>query len=366
MIDNRYPPQPLKIKVPLYKNMIVSDIAFDIPLLKFITSKHQLEDSKILLAESATNALISFLSTKFMYKKKIALPAFFCPKVAYELYKFGYELFFFDLVFLEDLDEVNLDFIFQNKVDIVILPSLFFKQEWNYKTIDKFLTAGLVVIIDLAHTFPIEYPPKIKHENLITLFSFGKNKPVSALAGGGIYYHGSLMPTIHRSKQLNVTSQTSSKFYSNILSNINNTLIEQKNLTFHGCIPLSKDIERKILSSYKLFFKKSESIRSYLNDSFSNNTVLSKLLFTKSNFTNALVIKHESRFKLASSLSMRGIQTTWYYYPLTLIEPFKDCISTDIIRSIDASSKILILPFSIHHTNEEIDYVLENLVELCL
>lgn len=70
----------------------------------------------------------------------------------------------------------------------------------------------------------------------------------------------------------------------------------------------------------------------------------------------ALNIENESRYDFSAMLASCGIETTWYYYPLHLMQPYSDNIAKEGYHNTEIIARnILIIPFSLHQSNQEFD-----------
>ena len=365
MLDDRFPPQPQLIDIPLYQHTSEQDIInCHSNIEDIICDEYNLKKTNILLASSATNALLYFLQTKFFSRKVIAFPAFFCPYVVYEFYKSGYEVIFFDFITAQDFNKDILEFLQLNKVSVIVLPSLFNKQNWDIEMINTILSREIVLIMDFAHTFPIEQPLPINDDNLITLFSFGKNKPLASSGGGGIYYHGSL--PISSPKQNPKEKQSSinkyNVFYHRLGELLNSTLLPCKQKKYEYSRIDSKNAT-EILNNMKVFSSKHSTLHSEVSNRIKISLVLKKLFIPDQVFC-ILQLRSANRLHLGNVLSQYGIQTTWYYYPIPYISIFKNCPSTTIEKTLAVSTQILVLPFSIHHNPSDIHRMLDVLEEV--
>lgn len=358
MIDTRLPQQPKKIIIPLYKSEKSNNHKQNNEF-KYQNYKNFWENPSILCAQSATEAFLYILNNLTEIPCIIGIPAFFCPHFAYECLCAGHKLIFYELSKEMSLTYDSYKFLKIHKVTVIIWPNLFYHRIRSIQLIDEILNDNIYLFLDNAQTFPYEEVLTKKHNRLFTLFSFGRSKPLSYKCGGGVFCHG--IEVIKKYKKSNTTKEET-RFFTDLYQLLewkySKTIIKTYNEIFnlnHECeVSISENWEK-----LKQSIQKKEEIWELFLRFFPQY-----LLTHQKNVPTIFTFFVKDRFLLSKKLANHGIQTTWYYFPLPLLTLFRTVPCQNLSNTLQFSAKIIIMPWSIHHTNQEMLYVLKVLKQI--
>lgn len=361
MIDARYVPITQKITVPLY-------VPWDEDALHLRPNHLDawVNSKDILWARSGTDALIACLTETVPDQKRVALPAFFCSKSAYQLLQHNFQLFFFDLGPDCTVSEEIIPFLKENKIQIVLWPFFFGARDLDQELVVSLLDQGLTVVIDYAQVFPYVPLVSYEHPNLYTLVSFGQNKPVNHGQGGAILSHGRSIPTRLKRQPEGASSESGvQKRHFSCLKERTLFDLETWRQAPQQTYGLDSLEQQKITDKIACFDSRQRGLQNRWQQLKRNLPVSSLRYIETVSHLSILALCFDNRYKVGLALARHGIQTTWYYYPLPLLEPFASCFSAAFPHTLKAAQTILILPWSVSHTNEQLDFLSETLSQVC-
>lgn len=391
MIDTKFAAQPSRVSLPLYptlgdklKPTLSSKKCLD--LFAFLQSYYEVERNQLFLGGRACSVLHLFLkhlAKNHSQKIRIGLPAFCCSEVCHTIQQAGAVPVFLDLDENLQIDKQSILFAKAQSCSVVLFP-LLYGADFIYTDLIQFIhNLGMILIIDEAQHFPTI--PQKNWNGDVHLFSFGVSKKLASPQGGGgiciknqdlaknFFPENSLktnpltplVSQVNRLKQnLSWNNRKVAKFFRFIppLENDLKLLLEKKPYVeeLHKLSTFQKLQAELYLSKYlesldlfkDLYRSLKEKIRCligeealYFMKAIQNPTML------------GLSIPSNERLKMMNYLSEWGIQTTWYYYPLNQLSFFSDYPSEPTTKTIDISSKVVILPFQWSHKQSDIDHL---------
>lgn len=354
MIDTRFPPKPTALTLSLYKNVERENVEYQSGLLaKKIAAHYGVHISSVFLSSSATMSFLQVIKLIFNRKILIGIPKFFCPDFAFSCVAAGHQLLLYELTPTLTFDEDALYFLKSNSCDLIIWPSFFGARPYNKEMVEAIVDSNIYLVLDEAQSFPIIQRSPLYTKYILSLISFGKNKPLSYQCGGAIISHGENITT-------NTETITIQKpcGINKIYSDLKCLLLDRYNEKAELVPVMSKDLdviaESNCYSNWQKHAKRFEE-RKFFWSQMKKSLPSYVLLFIRDcqEFPSILALSVDNRFSLAAKFSKLGIQTTWYYYPLDLIPLFSRFPSQPLRTSQDISKRILIFPWSLHHSSAE-------------
>ncbi|WP_010301779.1 aminotransferase DegT [Candidatus Odyssella thessalonicensis] len=360
-MDDRLFPQSKQFRIPLYPEYRSSNQSHD--LNSYILRYFNIEPEAVLYAESATLAFLLYLAHQDKKQQTIAIPNYFCPQFTYQCMKAGHKLILYDWNMDYQFSDTSSNFAVSHNADVIIIPEFFGFRDHKQELIKYFLDLGITIIIDKAQSFPSIIKPTIpiKHNNLLYLLSFGRSKPISGPGGGAlIRTNGEFEPISKKVMSWRFLPVTGCCKLSDLTESVLKSAMPGE---FKGSI-LKEDLPEELNDKLHLFFSRTLFMEQAWKR-LKENLPAEKLQLIKGIFgypsIMALYAKH--RFNLANRLFERGIQATWYYYPLSTISFFKDCIIEYTEGTQTFIDNILIIPWGIRHTDEQINYIIETITD---
>lgn len=395
-IDTRYSPQPSLLRVPLYP----LQIEFPFPafwrkgrssaLRMRIAEALNCPDEACFLSTSARIVLIHFLTwlrQERGHEITVALPAFFCPHTAHELLSAGFMLVLLDIDDSFRLTPESLSFAKEKKCDVLIWPDLFIGR--NAPPDLGVLPKDVVIVRDVAQTFPLARPQTDPsgHKQVV-LFSFGPNKFLAGQGGGGLALQDKALQKGFASYVKSLPLAHSQDSARGALRTWRGALCKRFALhqSIHwGLLPSLGLDQRDVLETQLANSAHSVSknwptlperqacviLRHWdrwlrVQVPHKNNVVALLALLTQKygpstvsaleqadiRCTIVLRIPAAQRHTLAALFASKGVQTTWYYYPLTHLSAFAGCCRQKTPVSERLAGEVLILPFSWAHTEK--------------
>lgn len=391
-MDTRFPPPPRKVNVPLYpiKAKIIgishkSDYSslIDTILKTLCTSRDH-----VLVADSASNALYSHLATYNHSQDKdikVALPAFNCTSLVDSIISSGCVPIFLDMDENLNLTKDAVEFVVQHKCDFIIWPNYFGTRVRDVKLLNILKQHKIKIIFDEAQSFPLMYSDIEEQVNDYAhalIVSFGYNKAVAGTGGGAIYLPNKQDLLVKNDNQENFIGLNNLiKYQSKIVeqkirwslprialiltptkvrqyTDLKILLESQPSTTFKRHEPITQINTHNALMNFRKLSKNSRHIEDY---KILKNTLMSQSSYTLSYLEGirgfpsivALKLNVGDRHKIMELFSKKGIQVTWYYYPLSMINRYKSYVSQDDTNSYQIASTIMILPFNWHHTQKQ-------------
>ncbi|MBA4310660.1 MAG: hypothetical protein C0425_10045 [Chlorobiaceae bacterium] len=354
IFDTRFLSKPQQAQyVPLYEKRMGN--TYELSVSPFLN----LSTAQLLLTESATTSLLTVIAK--IYNRtfnRVAIPSFFCHRFATALLSNAFDLILYEYDWQQNLSQRSADFIVAHNAEIIIIPQLFGARPFPFDLIQELLNLGKVIVLDQAQTFPFIDINYVSHENLFTLFSFGRNKPLAIGYGGGIYAHGKSIPCCvdssvwHNQIIRDIPFMTDMKdwlqdYFSGIdlIDKVYEPFTNLQNLSFQW----TKLNQRK-RSMHEFFLSLQQTLP---------EEILS--FFQQDIYPSVLVLSVPNRYDASKYFAERGIETTWYYYPLSLLDKFSDFPCEPSLKTLEAAQLSMVFPFSINHTDQQLEYCMRNI-----
>jgi dTDP-4-amino-4,6-dideoxygalactose transaminase len=404
-MDTRFPPQPRHPIVPLYPEIglgewgetLASSLALESEVLQTSIEQaiaHSLSvDAEVVkLMESGTQALYScfrYLKLRTPGFNKVALPDFSCPQILDAIYAAGLKPILFDLTDDLDIGSETVANLISRGCSCVVWPALFGERQRSQEALQGFLDAGMNVILDEAQTFPLSSPPEPLHKRCHRIISFGRSKKLSCHGGGALVLRDVQEALDYDSEFRRYTVPSgmgvASSLKKELMLKAQNRLprmIVDMMRDLNAFPKLEKDLGSLLdkrsfgtISSAQLdafhwalvyqALKAHESRESLKGELFNwLRTAIQEalgepataLLRTQQGVPPScpLLCQPGTRYTMASALSKYGIQTTWYYLPLSQLKPRLDLECLDAPFSKSLSERILILPLNRRHSIRDI------------
>jgi dTDP-4-amino-4,6-dideoxygalactose transaminase len=390
-IDLRPARRPDRMRIPLYP--LSGSFSYKVAARSFYSKWSALHDlvcgafeasaQQVILADSGTAALIQWLEwlqLQYGSSLTIALPSFFCDDVALAIQNIGINIVLLELSETLQISHASLDFAIRQGCNILLWPNYFGYRLRDQSVLKKARENAMLVVFDEAHTFPPARPCSYELPQQITLFSFGPYKPLAGNGGGGMYFPDPIMAS---SVNRFIAKKRSSRrpTWAAILDDAKRVIRVRVVWTSHklatrlgiirswpisGPMPRVPDIPISALTHYQ-----SEAAvlrwRMRCEAMHAHSEYVATLQAEVLNLWSPLrvrtldptcdvplmfAVRVPSRFRysLSEVLAAQGIQTTWLYYPLHRLAPFKDCPCEPTPVSDEWASELLILPCQWTHT----------------
>lgn len=355
MIDDRFLKKPTIPVLPLYFNDSINYNKENIRSLFFSGIPHQ----NLILDQSATICLLKILST-FNKKLTIGIPSFFCQHFAISLIRNNYEIVFYEYDWQKNISKASVDFLIENGVDVFIIPQIFSNRPFPFDIINQLLNMNKIVVLDQAQTFPYEEIISLKHDNLYSLFSFGKNKPLGLIHGGAMFSSNQSINHLENIQIEYVISKFTSKKFKKmrdlITFQIDNN-IKKNSLSIPSTLDINDIDINFFFSKISIMKNRWEIIKNTISKTYLT-------LFEKDMLPTILSLTVENRYYYSKLFSKKNIETTWYYYPLPLLDFFSKYPHQLSNQTINISNTIMIFPFNIYQTDEQFDYLVKTMKEI--
>ncbi len=400
-MDTRFPPQPKRIKVPLYpqlgKLIPASVLNKNNSLMDLMSQILGMNKDKIILANSASDALYEFLRIVRVDRNKkllVGMPSFNCIDVAEAVVAAGCTPVFTDIDKSLMMTEKNIDFMIAQKCEYFIWPNFFGARHRDRMFAEKLIKNNIKIILDEAQSFPFYYdeikPFVDKYAHLV-LISFGHSKPISGVGGGAIFMN---QPNTSFQKMKGYPEESRNEAYFNLVKKVMKQRINWRSPRIAKKLAINPKREKKleVLLNQRIGKKKYDPISRYQSQVAYKNlkTInskkfiqsysmryekLNKLLKSKEgsvglNYLNqvigepasiALSLDPNRRYEIFTRFSNQSIETTWYYYPISLLDKYRKYPCETIINTIGISSSIIIIPFRWQHSNRQINRLIDSL-----
>ncbi|KFX10617.1 hypothetical protein [Pectobacterium parvum] len=385
IIDDRFPKQPLKIKVPLYgkenvgskciKDFFSFESYVDIlkKLSEFVANHYCVNPYNIEFTASATRALYDLL---YMYKckipgfRRVALPNFSCPQLLSAILSLRLTPVLYEL---NNWDAPEILF-YNNDFEAIIIPSLLGSRARNHALIKSLIERKVKVIIDDAQSFP-NFTSGYYAPYSAILISFGKSKKCRGNGGGAI-----ILGEMERFFYVNRTKVLNSGPSGNVLStSYGNKKIYAKLSDFLNdydfftapCPTVSEACFITALTNLECYIshhaqnhKKFHALSLAVKKTLGNGSFLA--LSDISDIPSVFFLLVNNRYELSMQLAAMGIQTTWYYFPLSQLNlPFNyEIIGGSDSESVKLANSSLILPYRTDLTDYEYEILLKSVLTL--
>lgn len=351
-------PKPLDKKVSLYPlrghiEDYVENEDYTSILKDFLCDKINCNENKIEFFNSGTEAIILAIKMASLEKEVIVgVPYFFCHrflnilkinKILYKFYNLDENLNF---------NENSYNEILNNKCNFVILPHLFSYRDFELY-VNKIVDGGMHCLIDVCQTYNSLFGDTIiSHERVMYALSFGHSKPSQSSGGGALLS--------------NISSKDISSFKDRIEFFDFNS-IDKVFLNYLDFLKYEEAISKKTFSCNFRSISNINAASAYINlarkanpNIFENYKIIRdkivqllgkdgiKYVDNNTSHLPSILAIHSTivpRYVLGKELSKFGIETTWYYPPV-LHEDSRNHMN-------NVSESILILPFSLFHSNHD-------------
>lgn len=379
-----------KLKFPLYKVSYSYCNSFkyiflkwkigdrsEIFLKKCIADDFELYETNIKLYHSGCAALLKILEfvqeTRSNYIEYIVcIPSYTCREIVDVVRQAKFKIRFYEIDQYYNPTEYFLKEINGKENVILLLTSLFGRTPISSMRMKYFHNQNYIIIYDEAQLYPM-HPRMIGETEKIwfSIISFGKSKPVSSIGGGGLIIHNSLLAKEFEDNILPFCWHDFFLFIKEILKN--NMHIEKKG--YNSLEELHNHYKRKIIFDVSIsdfqcgfaYMRLSEYKRRRFKNFLQKQILLTTLLevfgkdagrLIRKDLRNqgviTLVVDNIKRTQLARELSSYGIQTTFYYSPLHLIEKQDLEIKENYDYTYYLSERILIFPFNIDYQRNDV------------
>ncbi len=350
-----------------------------------LANYYEVEESQILLAATGSSALCALLME--FPCSKIALPSFCCLEVVQAILQAGSIPVFLEMNEQLQFTEESVHFAASQECTFFIWPHLFGTRTIPLRLKILIRSLKMFLIEDQAQSFPEFGTTPPLHVDAV-LFSFGLSKKLGGIGGGGLcLYHKELRaaaPDLGKTSygwkdhlrsllfsKIRLHSPSFAhrlKLFPHQESDLK-TLLEKKSLLIPPpLLKLSSMQKERTVFLWKAYVQK--------KDSFSKNLEHLKIAAKKCFGTESLKwmegIEFPSifaldggfnRHDLFSYFSQRGIQTTWYYYPLPKLTAFQNFLQEPLATTPNIASRIVVLPFQWKHSDRQVKYLIQSIGE---
>lgn len=379
-----------KLKFPLYKvsysyGNIVKYVFFkwklsgksETFLKKSIADDFELNEMNIKLYQSGCAALLKIF--EFVKKLKnshmeyiVCLPSFACREIVDVVKQAKFKIRFYEIDQYYNPVREFLNEIEGKENIILLLTSLFGRTPISNDRMKYFQNQNYIIVYDEAQLYPMRPRMTGKTEKLwFSIISFGKSKPVSSIGGGGLIIHN---PSLTDKFEDNVLSFHWEEFLKYIIEVLKNNMHTVKK-GYNSLEELHDHYKRKIIhntsiTEFQCDFA-SMRIGEYKRKDFKNFLLKQELVktlieiygkdiseFMREDLRNqgviTLAVDNNERAQIARELSSYGIQTTFYYYPLHLLEEQDMGIEEKFDYTFRISGEILIFPFNTDYQRNDV------------
>jgi dTDP-4-amino-4,6-dideoxygalactose transaminase len=334
---------------------------------------------QVLLGESATAALVYWLEWLRLQNGgclTVALPSFFCEETALAIRDQNMHIVLLELSENLQLGHASIDFAIQHGCNVLIWPNYFGYRLRDQNVLKRARENSMLVVFDEAHTFPPAEPCSYEPPQEITLFSFGVNKPLAGIGGGGMYFPDPVMAS--QVKQFIESKRASRSSVSTAvlddLRNVMHTRLRWISPRFTALIG-----SKRIFSSVPRIDSPFPALNHYHSEVAATrwrlrretmpahsehvavlqaeilklwNPLSVSMLPPTCDVPAMFTVRVPSRFRysLSEALREQGIQTTWHFYPLHRLTSFQDCPSEPMPVSDLLASELITLPCQWEHT----------------
>ncbi len=391
MIDTRFPPIIKKVHVALYRQRTAWPKFFTYKakssLVDYLSNILDCSSENIILTESASAGLYGYLMALRIKDIKVALPAFSCQSLVEAIIQAGCEPIFIDIGSNTEISITDAQYAVKQSCNFFIWPNYFADRPRSEKVINFLKDNKVRIIIDEAQSFSTATNTArlIKYDNdELLLLSFGLSKSIAGSGGGAICMaqpdyafrymriktlnskdpktrYALLIISMLKERlflvapKLSMSLRIKPKRYDRLDTLLNSKPFPTfKNLginpydaqTAFVNLLRSSDCSEKTLAAWRrlreaIIYRWGEGALFYINESQIAPNIV------------AIRINPDERFKLLLNLASRGIQATWYYFPLPLVTKYSAYKTAPLKQTIGISSSILILPFQWRHTQRQ-------------
>ncbi len=387
MIDARFPPQPTSLEVSLYK----SDTREGPDSNRPTTELHQVlsrvlglgDDRQLLTGKCASSLLRAYTSglTDLSHETlSIAVPAFSCKSLVDATIGPGSRPVFYDVDHRAEVVSRGVDYAIARGCKMFIWPAFFGTRNRDQQLVARLHEAGIRIVFDEAQANPLDaHDTTDLGPDDILLYSFGKTKMVAGNGGGALVAgkDDSVASQVSRNMVL-AEDHTDSNLQ---LPRVSNTQLafDRQDLLLENLSPSvysNSEIDNSSASpaiqwftDYPAEYQKSHAdnyellscgVRDFLGYAAMN--LLTKVHGTPS--ICAIQLDPRSRYDCMSRLAEEGIQTTWYYYPISLLSRYRHFDAQPLFGTLDVASSVVVLPFQWKHGRDDIAKVVAALEKI--
>lgn len=397
-MDTRFPPPLKKVRVPLYPGKAKLDLSLlfqqeEPPLRSFLAKYYRVSEEQIFLFARGAMALSFFLGCirTEIASMRVALPAFCCPDVCHAVLSAGGSPVFLEMDPELSLSEESVRFAKAQGCQILVWPHLFGTRRISESALACIREAGLVFVSDEAQSFP-----ELGENALIradaNLFSFGPSKKLAGIGGGGIcianakraasfalekneisclnYVKNAIIARVQLWRPRLALRMGISPYREKDLRQ----LLEKRPffsspLSLQAIAPLQARAAYLQLQNYQKaagrFLKDLNAVKKLCGDVFGAHSLrwVDGVLYP-SILALDLSQTQKTRGEIFRFFSARGVQTTWYYFPLNQLSFLQQYRSEPTPFSEKIAAGILILPFQWAHSEREREIFIASLRDL--
>ena len=351
---------------------------------RIISDIFSVDKQEIFYFSSASKALENYLKALSTERniRNIYIPSFSCIELADAIVKSNCNLKVYDIQENLKPSIKTLYKISQDSTAVLILPSLFGKDNYPNDEYLKVLSElSIPIILDEAQTFPnISFKLHSVIKKCAILISFGKSKPISSIGGGAVINKALLSNSSKLHYKVNTNNYYKKIFvncglriknkiakyfgiYSNKYKSLEDLVFDKKQVNPNNTMEIDK---LEIIMAYfrTIKYKKLYLKRRILKDD--NLNLFGEKTFLNYNYL-PLIIINANRYEFMKQLGKKGIQSTLYYYPIHLIPFYKE--KWNLSRcpiSEKIFSKIVIIPFGIDYSNKNLKNIIKKIGEIIL
>lgn len=391
-IDLRPNRDPDRVRIPLYpftgsfpyKSAAKSFYSKSFVLNDLVCGAFGASAQQVVLGDTGTAVLIHWLEWLRLQNGgclTVALPSFFCADTALAIRDSGIRIVLLDLSEALHLSHASVDFAIQQGCNVLIWPNYFGYRLRDQNVLKKARENTVLVVFDEAHTFPPAGPCSYDLPQEITLFSFGPNKPLAGNGGGGMYFPDRTMAS---SVTRFIESRRSSRVWAAILDDAKSVIRTRVRWTSYehavrlglnrpwpidqrsDPAPRFADAPFPALNHYQSevsllrWRMRREAMPAHAEHVATLQAevlrlwspLLVSMLDPTCDVPAIFTVRVPSRYRysLSAAMAAQGIQTTWHYYPLHRLAPFRDCRCEPMPVSDQLASELLVLPCQWVHT----------------
>lgn len=379
LIDTRLCPFDSPPRVLLYPDRDFVTIERSCPSseLEFrteIANQFSVPAEQVHFARSGSSALKGFLAMLCgnFSEYRVALPSFCCHEVYTTLTSAEVAPVLYDLNGLGELETKTLFQLKELGVSLVIWPQYFAEKE---RSSEIFLVAQqleMQLLLDEAQTFPFAKPHRPpKAPCVASLVSFGRSKKLNGESGGAIVVHDSSMNQEFERFPFDSAAVSSGgcrgarRSFDKL-----DLLLENIEVPYVSYEPLDP---KQLARAYYFFneYQKAQAeleqraalLRHFATEGLGVESLA--LLGGEDSLPSvfALKVSPSERFPIMARLKARGVQSTWFYFPLHLQSRSAGAVKLPAEGSLELSASVLIVPFRQGHRLDELSYVGEALCQ---
>jgi dTDP-4-amino-4,6-dideoxygalactose transaminase len=374
--DTRLVPLAGDVRVPLYRPREVTrgDLGSSyeeklLALRREVQKRLALKTVGEVFCSSASAALNRYLVSvreRSGENIRVALPSFSCPELLSSIVDAGAEPVFFDSSVHQILSESSISWIARAGVRVLIWPAYFGPSARSSELIDLCWKLGLKIILDEAQSFPGPQPPLRPSEAIVgSLVSFGPTKRIAGGGGGALLFHSEeayrefcTVPVVYSSGAMPRSDRGP------IFDRLD-ALLEFRGAQKIWCVSISEE-QIDLALSYLLGHSENEEaleVRYSLVSESMRRAIGNEVVFLGRGNEGLWVpsiaafwMPPLERHAFMRRLGRRGVQSTWYYFPLHLLSWCRGIKREEDLRSTEQlSAGCTIVPCQFHRSIQEVE-----------